>query len=79
MNGNWKIFIASVVVFLILNTIENIIHYNIGKTSDKDTLFLLENPTSKDWIRIVLVMIIFAILQGSFTLLTLRFKRLTYK
>jgi uncharacterized integral membrane protein len=68
-NGNWKIFIAGFLAFIILNTIENVIHYNIGRTSDKDTdtCVLFENPTRKDWHRILVVMIIFAFLQGILT------------
>jgi hypothetical protein len=44
---------------------ENVIHYNIGKFSDKDTKFVM--PTKKDWVKIIVVMIIAALLQGFFT------------
>jgi hypothetical protein len=41
------------------------IHYNIGKFSNKETK--LELPTKKDFIKIVVVMCIFALLQGVLT------------
>jgi hypothetical protein len=44
---------------------ENLIHYNIGKFSNKETKFDL--PSKKDWFKIVLVMCIFALLQGLLT------------
>lgn len=70
-SGKWHIFAASFVTFLLLNTIENLIHYNIGRTSDSRFHFL--NPTPLDWVRIIGTMIGFAILQGGFTLLMDRF------
>lgn len=73
-NGDWKIFIASFIAFILLNTIENILHYNIGRTTDKDTVFVFQNPTRKDWMRIVVVMIIFAILQALLTIAIERYE-----
>jgi hypothetical protein len=72
--GRWHIFLLSIVIFLVLNTIENLIHYNIGRFSDEDSL-RLTNPTFVDWIRIIVTMVIFALLQGS---LTIFFDRLVY-
>jgi hypothetical protein len=60
------ILIISMLVFVTLNIIENYLHYNIGKNSDKSA-FDLVLPTSTDWVKIILVMIIFAYLQGFFT------------
>ena len=60
------ILIISMIIFVVLNIIENVIHYNIGKHSDKN--LKIDNPTINDWIKIVLTMIIFALLQGFFTL-----------
>lgn len=68
MSFGWKIFVASVIAFVILNTIENILHYNIGRSTNQDELPNLKNPTLKDWYRIIIIMFIFAILQGSLTL-----------
>ena len=64
------IFVFSFLVFIILNVIENVIHYNIGKYhSTKDSIVDLHftNPSNKDWIRISVIMFIFAVLQGVFT------------
>lgn len=50
-------------VFSILNITENLIHYNIGKGLNNK--FVL--PSSDEWIKIIITMIIFAILQGYLT------------
>ena len=52
-------------VYLFVNLFENLIHYNIGRFSDKETK--LELPSKKDWIKIVVVMFVFALLQGLLT------------
>lgn len=62
------LFIISFLVFILINTVENIIHYSIGRESDKEKL-VLKNPTRIDWIRIITIMIIFAILQALLTCL----------
>lgn len=62
-------FFASFIAFIVLNTIENILHYNIGRTTNEDKVIIFQNPTHKDWIRIIIIMIIFAILQSCLTLL----------
>lgn len=67
-NGEWKLFIASFFAFILLNTIENVLHYNIGRTSDENEIPTLKNPTQKDWFRIILVMLLFAVLQGILTI-----------
>ena len=61
----YHIIIISFFVYLFVNLIENLIHYNIGKFSNKETKF--EIPTQKDWIKIALVMCIFALVQGGLT------------
>ena len=73
------IFVFSFLVFIVLNVIENVIHYNIGKYHDADAPpvkgngngsiagFHFTNPSDKDWVRIVVIMFIFAMLQGFFT------------
>jgi hypothetical protein len=64
------IFVFSFLVFIVLNIIENVIHYNIGKyhnTNDRIANFHFTNPSNKDWIRISVIMVIFAVLQGVFT------------
>jgi len=68
----------------VLNVIENVIHYNIGKYHEGNRVggsssgssggsdrsiagFHFTNPSGTDWGRIVLIMLVFAILQGVFT------------
>ena len=60
------LILISLVVFGILNIIENLIHYNIGRNSNnkKFTFYL---PPLKDWIHLILVMFIFGLLQGYIT------------
>lgn len=61
------IFIVSVIVFIILNIVENVIHYNIGLTPERLSLSFTA-PSYVDWVRIICVMIVFAILQGVLTM-----------
>lgn len=63
----FRLFIISFLIYLVVNLFENIIHYNIGKYSNKKTHF--DIPTRRDWIKIILVMVCFAALQGSLTCL----------
>ena len=76
--GTLHIFAFSFIVFIVLNLIENVIHYNIGKyhnttkgevdANGKSVAgFHFTNPSETDWIRIVIIMFIFAVLQGFFT------------
>jgi len=41
------------------------IHYNIGRFSNKETKF--ELPSKKDLIKIIIVMFVFALIQGVLT------------
>ena len=63
--ANFHIIVISFFVYIFVNFFENMVHYNIGKFSDKETKF--ELPSKKDFIKIVVVMCIFALLQGLFT------------
>ena len=75
--GTLHIFAFSFLVFIVLNIIENVIHYNIGKFHDINSPpingkgnvagFHFTNPSHTDWARIVVIMFIFAVLQGFFT------------
>lgn len=79
--GTIHIFVFSFLVFIVLNVIENVIHYNIGKyhegrsgisgSSGNGSAslagFHFTNPGYTDWVRIVVIMLIFAVLQGGFT------------
>jgi hypothetical protein len=65
LSGKIHIIAISFFVYLFVNLAENIIHYNIGKFSNKETQ--LDLPSKKDWFKIVVVMCIFALLQGLLT------------
>lgn len=75
--GTLHIFAFSFIVFIVLNVIENVIHYNIGKYHEGNTSVKngsssvggihFTNPSQTDWVRIIVIMLIFAVLQGFFT------------
>ena len=58
--------LISFIIFALLNIVENVIHYNIGKTSNAE--FKFTNPTITDWKKIIITMIVFALLQGFLTM-----------
>jgi hypothetical protein len=60
------ILIISMCVFVTLNIIENYLHYNIGINSEQND-FKFKLPTNTDWTKIIIVMALFAYLQGFFT------------
>ena len=70
-SGTIHIFVFSFLVFIVLNVIENVIHYNIGKFHDRGgggvAGYHFTNPSNTDWVRIIVIMFVFAILQGVFT------------
>ena len=59
------LIIISFCVYIFVNLFENIIHYNIGKFSNRETK--IEMPSKKDWLKIIVVMFVFALLQGVLT------------
>ena len=63
--ASFHIIAISFFVYLFVNLFENLIHYNIGKHSNQETT--LEMPSQKDFIKIVVVMFVFALLQGVLT------------
>jgi len=63
--ASFHIIAISFFVYIFVNFFENMIHYNIGRFSNKETK--LELPSKKDFIKIVVVMCIFALLQGLLT------------
>jgi hypothetical protein len=69
--GTIHIFVFSFLVFIVLNVVENVIHYNIGKFHDRGeggvAGYHFTNPSNTDWVRIIVIMFVFAILQGVFT------------
>jgi hypothetical protein len=60
------IFIISFFVFIFLNIIENLLHFTNGR-QENQKIFQLVMPKKRDWIKIAVIMIIFAILQGGIT------------
>jgi len=63
--ASFYLIAISFFVYLFVNLFENLIHYNIGRFSGKETNF--EMPPNKDWIKIIMVTCIFALLQGLLT------------
>ena len=59
-----KLLVVSFFVYLVVNLFENLIHYTIGKFSHNHNGFI---PPPDDWIKIIVVMIVFAGLQGLLT------------
>ena len=59
------IIVISFLVYLFVNFFENMIHYNIGRFSNKETKLVI--PSTQDFIKIVLVTCIFALIQGLLT------------
>lgn len=63
--ASFHLIAISFFVYLFVNLFENLIHYNIGRFSNKETK--LEMPSKQDWIKIIVVMCVFALLQGLLT------------
>lgn len=66
------LIIISMIVFGVLNLIENMIHYSIGRSygnSNNNTNggFVFSFPTYEDFIKIIFVMIVFGLAQGLIT------------
>lgn len=62
-----NLVIISMLVFGVLNLVENIIHYNIGRSYNKEDGFVLVFPTNQDLMSIIFVMVIFGLAQGIIT------------
>jgi hypothetical protein len=60
-----RLVTISFFVYLLVNSFENLIHYNIGRFSDNETK--IELPSKKDWTKMVVVIITFAMIQGLLT------------
>ena len=63
---SFYIFLISGISFLILNLIEDLIQFNIGRNRNlsKSKIYLPENT---EWFYVIIVMFIFATLQGLIT------------
>ena len=64
-SSNIHLMVVSFLLYVVINTFENVINYNIGKFSNKETKFVI--PSKKDWVKIIVVMTVAALLQGFFT------------
>ena len=59
-------FLIAAISFFILNLIEDLIHFNIGRNRNLEEM-VVYLPEYSEWYYIINVMIIFAILQGFIT------------
>ena len=64
-NKSIHLIFISFCIFIIINLIENLIHYNIGRYHESKSM--ITYPSYTDWIKIIITMIIFALLQGFLT------------
>lgn len=67
LSKGFTLVIISMLVFGVLNLIENIIHYNIGRESNSKKSIQITFPSGNDLIKILIVMIIFGLAQGLIT------------
>ena len=70
-----NLILISIIVFLFLNMIENIIHFSIGGNIDtKDTPSInIEMPDTNDIIKIIFIMSVFSVLQALLTYYGLKY------
>jgi hypothetical protein len=71
--ASFHIIVISFFVYIFVNLFENLIHYNIGKFSNQKTK--IELPSKTDFMKIAIVMCIFALLQGLLTYYFTSFKK----
>lgn len=69
---SFHIIAISFFVYLFVNLFENLIHYNIGRFSNRETK--LDFPSQGDFLKIAIVMCIFALIQGLLTNYFQRFR-----
>jgi len=62
---SFHIIAISFFVYLFVNLFENLIHYNIGRFSNRETK--LDFPSQGDFLKIAIVMCVFALIQGLLT------------
>ena len=71
LSKGFTLVIISMMVFGVLNLIENIIHYSIGRihSSESNLSYLIPVffPSGNDLIKIFIIMIIFGLAQGLIT------------
>lgn len=62
---SFYIFLFSAISFFVLNLIEDLIHFNIGRNYNLE--YKVYFPVNSEWYYVISVMIIFSILQGIVT------------
>lgn len=60
------LMLVSFVVYIFVNMFENTIHYNIGRMNN-DPNAKIQLPNKGDFIKILIIMLIFAAIQGFLT------------
>jgi len=69
-NKPLHILIISMLIFIVINIIENIIYFNSGKYGlNQDFTNYFTMPTFKELTHLIFIMLIFAFAQGFFTML----------
>lgn len=71
---SFYIFLISAISFFVLNLIEDLIHFNIGRNRDLEYKVYL--PAYSEWYYIIIVMVFFSVLQG---IVTYYFDSYSYK
>lgn len=66
LSKNIYLIFISMLVFGILNLIENLIHYNLGR-SYENSEFIFYFPNLNDFMKIIFTMVIFGLAQGLLT------------
>ena len=64
----FHIFVISFLVYAVINMVENYIHYNIGRNQESDYHIDFSWPSTLEWTKIAVVMVVFALLQGILTI-----------
>ena len=64
----FHIFIVSFLVYAVINMVENYIHYNIGRNQESAYHIDFSWPSTLEWTKIAVVMVVFALLQGILTI-----------
>ena len=65
----FHIFVISFLVYAVINMVENYIHYNIGRNQETGIQIEFSSPSTLEWTKIAVVMVVFALLQGILTIL----------
>lgn len=67
---SFRVIFISFFIYVVLNLVENILHYNIGKHRGANKI-QVEFPDLEDYPRIIFVMVFFASIQGILTFVCL--------